>query len=143
MFGLLTNVICLPACGLFPSQSLGAYEIYAIGRASRWVQNGARYEMDTVIANPKISNVHCKIWREYDPNDPEPEFTATVMLEDCSSNGTYLNGERLGKGVIRFLEGGDEISLGNPHGDVLPIEDQYRKRRKRHNVLPHSAFAQV
>jgi pSer/pThr/pTyr-binding forkhead associated (FHA) protein len=51
-----------------------------------------------------ISRNHCKIVKG----------TPGVYLEDYSSNGTFVNGENIGKGRKRILSNGDEISLVSP-----------------------------
>lgn len=62
-----------------------------------------------VLRSPKISNVHCTItWRGGEP-DGDP---AEVLVYDSSTNGTYINGVRIGKGSHRLLEQGNELSFG-------------------------------
>ena len=54
-----------------------------------------------------LSAVHCKlVYFEHHPKQDD-----SWWLEDCSSNGTYLNGTLVGKGTLRCLERGDSISL--------------------------------
>jgi pSer/pThr/pTyr-binding forkhead associated (FHA) protein len=51
---------------------------------------------------PGISRVHCTLARGDDG----------VWLEDLSTYGTYVNGERIGSRVA--LRAGDRLRLGNP-----------------------------
>jgi hypothetical protein len=55
-----------------------------------------------VPAGPGISRVHCALWRDADG----------VWLEDQSTYGTYVNGERIGGRV--GLAVGDRLRVGNP-----------------------------
>jgi hypothetical protein len=55
-----------------------------------------------VPAGPGISRVHCALWRDADG----------VWLEDRSTYGTYLNGERIGGRVA--LAAGDRLRVGSP-----------------------------
>jgi len=58
-----------------------------------------------VIANPRISSRHAKFMHTHG-SDP--------VLEDLSTNGTWVNGERLGKGNERILKTGDTVAFINP-----------------------------
>ena len=58
-----------------------------------------------VIANPRISSRHAKFVHN---NGSDP------VLEDLSTNGTWVNGERLGKGNERILKTGDTVAFINP-----------------------------
>ncbi len=48
-----------------------------------------------------MSGKHCKIFKD----------GTIIFLEDLSSNGTYVNGVKVGKGNRSPLKEGDEISL--------------------------------
>jgi pSer/pThr/pTyr-binding forkhead associated (FHA) protein len=56
----------------------------------------------TVPAGPGISRVHCAIARTADG----------VWLEDLSTYGSFVNGERVGGRVS--LRAGDRLRLGSP-----------------------------
>eukprot|EP01101_Sappina_pedata_P002043 TRINITY_DN1229_c0_g1_i2.p1 TRINITY_DN1229_c0_g1~~TRINITY_DN1229_c0_g1_i2.p1 ORF type:complete len:282 (-),score=94.33 TRINITY_DN1229_c0_g1_i2:975-1820(-) len=62
---------------------------------------------DIRIDNQIISGRHCKIVREggYIKNDD------VIFIEDLSTNGTHINGEKLGKGNRLILPNGAEICL--------------------------------
>lgn len=57
-----------------------------------------------------ISKRHCKIVKA-----DILSATSEVYLEDYSSNGTYVNSEKVGKGKKRILKNNDQISLASPH----------------------------
>lgn len=52
------------------------------------------------------SNVHFKIKREF-----SIKTGSHALLEDLSTNGTFINGEKLGKGRIQALKNNSEIAL--------------------------------
>eukprot|EP01134_Creolimax_fragrantissima_P003494 CFRG3494T1 len=58
-----------------------------------------------------ISNNHAYISVNRSNMDTDARFGVTVWLHDTSTNGTYLNGERVGKGNKSLLKDGDIISL--------------------------------
>ncbi len=43
--------------------------------------------------------------------------TGEILLQDASTNGTWVNGEYIEKGAVRKLNGGDEIIVGDPFRD--------------------------
>eukprot|EP01006_Ploeotia_vitrea_P022831 TRINITY_DN55253_c0_g1_i1.p1 TRINITY_DN55253_c0_g1~~TRINITY_DN55253_c0_g1_i1.p1 ORF type:complete len:717 (-),score=79.01 TRINITY_DN55253_c0_g1_i1:79-2229(-) len=55
--------------------------------------------------SPRISGVHCEV---------AVDASNTVWVEDKSSNGTYINGEKIGKGNKRKLSHGDTLALQQP-----------------------------
>ncbi|KAF9452361.1 Pkinase-domain-containing protein [Macrolepiota fuliginosa MF-IS2] len=62
-----------------------------------------------VFPGPKISNYHCQIaWDGVDSRD------SVVTVLDLSSNGTYINGVKIGKNCTRVLREGNEIAFGSP-----------------------------
>lgn len=62
---------------------------------------------DLQIPNIKVSGLHCTLTKT--PSHTDPDF----FIEDNSSNGTYLNGKKLGKGIKANLKNGDEVILLN------------------------------
>ncbi|KAI9067527.1 Pkinase-domain-containing protein [Trametes sanguinea] len=74
---------------------------YQIGRNSQEGKN------DVILPGMKISNFHCII--EWD-GDIGPNSAVTVT--DLSSNGTYINSEKIGKGHHKVLRDGNEIAFG-------------------------------
>ncbi|EPZ32775.1 Forkhead-associated (FHA) domain-containing protein [Rozella allomycis CSF55] len=57
----------------------------------------------------EVSGKHCKIFRVMRPGS-ETEFD--VFIEDMSTNGTFVNGERIAKNTFHRLNHLDEVSLG-------------------------------
>lgn len=62
---------------------------------------------DLVLGFPRISNRHFLLFSEKKKGD------AVAMLEDLSSNGTFVNDAMVGRNKHRELEDGDEISILN------------------------------
>lgn len=60
-----------------------------------------------------ISGTHFKILLINQGLDPE---SSVVMLEDCSTNGTFVNQKKVGKFNKKLLQHGDEISFGIARG---------------------------
>eukprot|EP01117_Protostelium_nocturnum_P013865 TRINITY_DN5217_c1_g1_i3.p1 TRINITY_DN5217_c1_g1~~TRINITY_DN5217_c1_g1_i3.p1 ORF type:complete len:653 (+),score=336.08 TRINITY_DN5217_c1_g1_i3:150-2108(+) len=61
-------------------------------------------EPDCSVSFPQdklISSKHCKIFRD----------SNIYFVEDLSSNGTFINGDKVGKGNRRVIHDGDELSL--------------------------------
>lgn len=92
---------------------------YRIGR------NASRSEFH--LPARKISSLHAKIWMQ--PQDAASELSivsdeGNVIIEDCSSNGVYVEGVKLGKGKKTVLMSGNEISFGPPSTE---ISEDYRK----------------
>eukprot|EP00826_Nyctotherus_ovalis_P051975 TRINITY_DN6535_c0_g1_i12.p2 TRINITY_DN6535_c0_g1~~TRINITY_DN6535_c0_g1_i12.p2 ORF type:complete len:118 (+),score=21.31 TRINITY_DN6535_c0_g1_i12:100-453(+) len=83
-----------------------AKDCFTIGRAPN---------NDLQIANIKVSGLHCTLVKT--PSVPDPDF----LIEDNSSNGTYLNGKKLGKGIRANLKNGDEVVLLNHDTGYITI----------------------
>lgn len=78
------------------SSGLGSKKTWVFGRNS---------ECDVVLSTcTRLSNKHFKLW--YSLNDN------TLWIQDTSTNGTHLNGNRLVKGSNYIVNQGDEISVG-------------------------------
>ncbi|KND04321.1 CAMK protein kinase [Spizellomyces punctatus DAOM BR117] len=73
-------------------------EEYIIGRSSN--------ECNFVLGGDLVSSQHCRILKVSDGED-----AFMVLMEDLSSNGTFINGIKLGKGNKRMLVSGDEIGI--------------------------------
>ena len=65
---------------------------------------GRSGEPSLKIVNPRISTRHAK----FEHKDGQP------VLTDLSTNGTWVNGVRLGKGNERVLKTGDTVAFINP-----------------------------
>eukprot|EP00877_Chromochloris_zofingiensis_P000217 jgi/Chrzof1/10196/Cz04g32100.t1 len=70
------------------------------------------------VADGRVSRLHCIISLHWPAADVQP----VVLLEDCSSNGTFLNGNKMAKGERVALVEGDRISLVL---SVAPLTEQY------------------
>ncbi|KAG8953426.1 hypothetical protein FRC04_002268 [Tulasnella sp. 424] len=84
--------------------------LYSVGRSP---------DANIPISHPKISSRHCELRLVYNANN-----TTTVTVVDFSTNGTYVNGVRLGRGRHSMLNHGDELSLGVPVG--LTNDEDFR-----------------
>ncbi|KAI5117858.1 hypothetical protein M0805_007701 [Coniferiporia weirii] len=71
---------------------------YTIGRSS---------DNLIIFPNLKVSNKHCQIsW------DGNMSKDATVTVQDLSSNGTFINGRKIGRNKSAILRDGNEIAFG-------------------------------
>ena len=75
-------------------------EVYVLGRG-RKASPGLRYD------DIRVSGTHCRLERKVDASSGE----ARVFLTDTSSNGTFVNGRKVGKGRQLVLSHNDEVSL--------------------------------
>ena len=57
---------------------------------------------DIAISDVRISGTHCILSRDQN---------GTVILQDLSSNGTFLSDQKIGRGKSRILAAGDKFSL--------------------------------
>ncbi|KAF8798744.1 Pkinase-domain-containing protein [Phlegmacium glaucopus] len=72
---------------------------YTIGRNTELNQ--------VILPGFKVSNQHCIItW------DGAQDASSTAVVHDLSSNGTFINGEKIGKGNTRIVREGNEIAFG-------------------------------
>ncbi|OCH87633.1 Pkinase-domain-containing protein [Obba rivulosa] len=62
---------------------------------------------DCRLMGMKISNTHCRIFW-----DGKEDRTAAITVYDMSSNGTFINGMKVGKGRHALLHDGNEIAFG-------------------------------
>lgn len=93
---------------------------YRIGR------NANRSEFH--LPSRKISSLHAKLWMQPSHGSPlapgeKVQDEGSVMLEDCSSNGVYVEGIKVGKGNKTALVSGNEVSFGPPSTE---IHEDYR-----------------
>ncbi|KAK0462542.1 CAMK/RAD53 protein kinase [Desarmillaria tabescens] len=82
-----------------------------------------RHALNTfVLPGCRVSNQHCEIvWNGVSDND-----TATVTVLDMSTNGTFINGSKLGKGHQGLLHDGNEISFGTVIPQGPQSHEDYR-----------------
>lgn len=76
----------------------------ALSSKKTWIF-GRNAECDVVLSTcTRLSNKHFKIWFSLSDN--------TLWIQDTSTNGTHLNGNRLVKGSNYIVNQGDEIAVG-------------------------------
>ncbi|TFK74274.1 Pkinase-domain-containing protein [Pluteus cervinus] len=72
---------------------------------------------NVVFPGFKVSNLHCEVM--WDGRDTD----SSVTVKDLSSNGTFINGTKIGKGLTGILRHGNEIAFGTstpqPQNDGL------------------------
>jgi serine/threonine-protein kinase Chk2 len=66
---------------------------------------GRHPECDMIVDIPTVSNRHCLIFSENKNGD------SFAVMEDLSSNGTFVNEAMVGRNKRRELEDGDEITI--------------------------------
>ncbi|KAH9838995.1 Pkinase-domain-containing protein [Rhodofomes roseus] len=77
--------------------------VYSVGRND----DSSRGGNDIVFPGMKISNYHCRIeW------DGQKGPKSAVKVTDLSSNGTFINQQKIGKNMTRLLYDGNELSFG-------------------------------
>ncbi|KAK8587926.1 hypothetical protein V6N13_086886 [Hibiscus sabdariffa] len=83
------------------------------------------------IDSNSVSTVHCKIYRKRVTNEDAQQSSncfTSVFLKDTSTNGTYLNWERLRKNSPEFkMQHGDIISFSAPPQHELAFAFVYRE----------------
>ncbi|KAI8054681.1 kinase-like domain-containing protein [Syncephalis plumigaleata] len=74
---------------------------------------GRHRECDVIFDSSLISNRHCLIYKvtERRPIGMGDQGRERVFVEDLSSNGTFINGVKIGRGNRRELNHGDELQL--------------------------------
>lgn len=68
-----------------------------------------------------FSNTHFIIYREIDKNNSDKYV---VFLKDKSTNGTFINGEKIGKNKTQVLNNDDEIGLSFKKNKVFAFNDK-------------------
>ncbi|RXW25644.1 hypothetical protein EST38_g233 [Candolleomyces aberdarensis] len=88
-------------------------------REQRQYTIGRNTELNKIVfPGFKVSNRHCEItWSAEDTG-------GTVLVLDLSSNGTFINGQKVGRSQTRILREGNEIAFGTPAAQPhSPFED--------------------
>lgn len=73
---------------------------------------GRNEACDVVVRDSRISGFHCRIYRR-----SSGYLGRTAYVEDCSSNGTFLNRKKLPKREPFALCNGDHLALVSPKKD--------------------------
>ncbi|KAM0788863.1 hypothetical protein ACM66B_002948 [Microbotryomycetes sp. NB124-2] len=77
---------------------------FEFDRSKLEIKVGRHPKADLQLKGAKISSWHARIWLDTQAN--------TVILEDSSSNGTFVRNVRVGKGNKTIIEPGDQIIFG-------------------------------
>ncbi|KJE92025.1 checkpoint and tumor suppressor protein 2 [Capsaspora owczarzaki ATCC 30864] len=80
---------------------------------------GRHTSSDFLLKDPSASNTHCRIFQEMD----DQGSSMLAFLEDLSSNGTFINDRKVGKGKRQVLNHGDEISVAHPKRKIYSFHD--------------------
>ncbi|KAJ2747214.1 serine/threonine protein kinase [Coemansia sp. BCRC 34301] len=94
---------------------------------------GRHKACDVRINNNHVSNRHCLIYRvenghaDSSASDDPDDGHYRVYLEDTSTNGTYVNKERIDKNATIKLKDGDEIQFARyqPEKGMAPFNDRF------------------
>ncbi|KAI9571653.1 kinase-like domain-containing protein [Boletus coccyginus] len=79
-------------------------------------RNGEQNEI--ILPGGRVSNRHCRIvW------DGKEDDKSAVIVADYSSNGTFINGIRIGKDKTAILKEGNEIAFGTATPQPGSVED--------------------
>jgi len=92
---LISAVHTIPHCEMIENR-------FVVGRGGK---------CNLKIFEKQISGVHFRIIRDVGTDSNEPPI---VYLEDHSSNGTFVNGIKIGKGKKHVLQNADQITLVTP-----------------------------
>lgn len=74
---------------------------------------GRHKSCDFTLSGSRFSNIHFKVWQVAgDGTESRYGEQRILMVQDCSTNGTFLNQARIGKGQTTVLANGDELAAG-------------------------------
>lgn len=96
-------------------------ERFVLGKETYTVGRGGNCDINLNLNNcfiklENLSRVHCTFKRT-----PNVATGFQLILEDCSVNGTFVNGDKIGRGKSRALYHGDEIAFTCPYQKVSTI----------------------
>jgi serine/threonine protein kinase len=70
------------------------------------IKIGRREDLCEIVCNePQVSSIHCTLY------PPPPPTKVGFMVKDFSSNGTFVNGVKIGEGKTRLLKNMDNLSI--------------------------------
>ncbi|KAL6073073.1 MlkA protein [Balamuthia mandrillaris] len=139
---------------------------------------GRNAQCSFTYSDPRISGRHCRLFRSHTSptgklvylGGGEGEISASqeeacpgghVYIEDLSTNGTFINGKKLGQGNLTLLQNGDKIDLilERSNSDLIsymfqdlslqqrPVEEADQSELFNHydvrNVLGRGNFSEV
>lgn len=90
----------------------GGVQTFDIKRIGSRVALGRKEGSDIIINEPVVSGTHCYI---------TVTSRSDAIIEDASTNGTYVNGVKIGKGSHMNIHEGDMLTLGKPGTATGPI----------------------
>jgi len=99
------KLILLPDCS----------QTYDIKRVGAKVSVGRKQGCDIMLSDIVVSGCHCYIT----VNGPN-----SASVEDVSTNGTYINGVKVGKALKLDIKEGDILTFGKPHAGGPPGVNQ-------------------
>lgn len=82
-------------------------QTFEIKRIGVRVSMGRKPECDIILNDIVVSGLHCYV---------TVLSTGAGVIEDQSTNGTYVNGVKIGKGMTLEVRNGDILTLGKPTG---------------------------
>jgi len=80
-------------------------QTFEIKRIGVRVSVGRKQGCDIILNDFVVSGLHCYI---------TVTSTSSAVIEDQSTNGTYVNGVKIGKGMTFDVKNGDILTLGKP-----------------------------
>ena len=113
MSGVIARLVCVGQ-----RHRENSRPIDVVGPAGNEVRVGRSKQCNVHCDDSMISNVHCRVYLKQ-RNETAP---VQVWLEDCSSNGTFVNAQKVGKGRSVPLSHKDEIGLLVPCSGVDAVE---------------------
>ncbi|KAJ1565983.1 Checkpoint kinase 2, partial [Cladochytrium tenue] len=103
---------------------------------------GRHRDCDVVIHNQQLSKRHCVVYKDAS-GDPQDRWDGPVFLEDMSTNGTFVNGEKIVKGIRHELKDGDELQLARgPLGIVRLAHHKDSDRTVAAKLLSKSRYGE-
>ncbi|XP_065920782.1 serine/threonine-protein kinase Chk2-like [Dysidea avara] len=142
---------CFPIGKGFTAQELVKDE-YTFGRDSS-CDHSFNVSAKKSVHFAAISKVHFRIFRVKEKSNTSKY---NVFLEDKSSNGTFVNGEKVGRGKKRVLNNNDEIALslaknkafifcdcGQGSPDTSKLPEEFREKYTLSKTIGRGACGEV
>lgn len=124
---------------------------------------GRHKSCDFMLTGNRFSNIHFRVWEAETDESAYGDLRSVVIVEDMSTNGTYLNQARIGKGQTTVLANGDELAAGvgiaadearyvvqlpkrsrpDMQSSLSPEADACRQKYEIRQILGAGAFATV
>lgn len=124
---------------------------------------GRHKSCDFILSGNRFSNIHFKVWETDTEGSTYGDSNSVVIVQDTSTNGTFLNQARIGKGQTTVLANGDELAAGvgvaqdevryliqlpqrsrpNMQSTLSPEAEACRRKYDIRQILGQGAFATV